>query len=299
MFNTQSMEKHSLSPLNVSQYNNYPVNGHNIYRFNGKDTFFGFVANCINGFWFGDKFWHSLRKAKKQEPEKYKAMKSVLPAYTLSGEYSGRRKKENLIVYNRLICIDIDPGDNPQILNWTALRDEFFEAWQEVVLSALSASGEGVFMVFALQKQNAETFEQHEVNHKRFFAGIERAFAKYGIKLDGSCKDIARLRYATFDPDLKYRAIIKKELALPREPRKTAIMPPKFTKQTKGVYEPLKHAVNAANKRWGEFGEGNKHNWINTCTFVMKENGVPEPEREQFIINNFLDKSQIKTNCLQ
>lgn len=297
------MDKYRLDALKVTQYHNFPYLKDGKWKANfkrtGEDTFLGFVANCITGFWFGAEYWQSLRETKQVDEDRYKHLKSFLPAYTLCAEYSHKRELEYFTAYNNLIGVDIDPGHNPHITDWPMIRDKFFNAWPEVVLSALSASGQGVFMVFALQKTKAETHDQHKADHERFYYGLERAFAKYDIKIDGACKDIPRLRFATYDPDLKYRAIIQKEFALPAEPQKKAIQTRKITGITKGANDPILHGVNAANKRWGPFSDGNKHVWINTATHVMKQNGVSDAERKSFIDNNILDLTQITTNCLQ
>lgn len=289
------MDKFRLDKLKVSEYKNTPFlkNGVQINNFkkSDQDSFFGFTANCLNGFWFDSEFWHTLRESKQKNEAKYKELKEMLPAYTISANYKDKRTTESMIEYNSLIAIDIDPGNNPQITDWAMIRDSFFDAWQEVVLSALSASGQGVFLVIALS-------ENDYTKHKDYYETISKAFETYGIKTDTSCKDVGRLRFATFDPDCKYRSILKSEFTLPPAPperKKKKTYKPRTTQK----YDPYSHAVNAANKKWGTFTDGNKHNWINTATWVMKQNGVPDDERKAFINNNFIDESQIKTNCLQ
>ncbi len=291
------MDKFRLDTLKVSEYKNYPffINGEQINNFKktGQDSFFGFVANCINGFGFDHSFWSALREAKQNDPKRYKHIKSFLPAYTLSAHYKEKRKKETMIEYNSLITIDIDPENNPQITDWAMIRDSFFNAWEEVVLSALSASGKGVFMVIALT-------ENDHTKHKDYYETISKAFDTYGIKTDTSCKDVGRLRFATFDPECKYRSILKKEFTLPPAPPPPQKKPKKNYKPKPGQkYDPYSHAVNAANKKWGTFSDGNKHDWINTATWVMKQNGVPPHERKAFINNNYIDESEITTNCMQ
>ena len=284
------MHKYKLDKVKVSFYQNYPVHGRANFKYAGEDTFFGFVANCLNGGWLPESFWDAL----KNEPEKAKRseLKTHIPAYTLSAYYKGGRKvSENLIHHTGLFVADIDTGENQHISDWSELRDAIFNAWPQVVLSCLSASGKGLFVVIALEGATPE-------NHIKFFNVFDIAFRKIGIKIDQSCKDVGRFRFLSFDPNLKYR-VSPKEFSLPPEPQIKPMQPQKYTRTLKGAYDPFAHAVNAANKRWGDFTDGNKHNWINTCTYVLKQNGVPKNEREIFITNNFLDKFNINTNCLQ
>ena len=285
------MNKYRLHTTKVSQYQNYPNNGRANFKHAGEDTFLGFVSNCMSGAWLPKSFWDNLRN----EPDKAKRteLKTHIPAYTLSAYYApGRKVKENFVYHTGLFVADIDPGDNEHVTDWPQLRDELFNAWPQVVLSCLSASGKGLFVVIALQGATTD-------NHKKFFAAISTAFKRIGITIDKSCSDVGRFRFLSYDPELKYRATIKGELPLPPEPQKKPIQKRSFHKQYKGTYDPFAHAVNAANKKWGQFTDGNKHDWINTATWTLKLNGVDESERIKFINDNYIDKSNINTNCLQ
>ena len=283
-----------MKDIKVTTYKNEPYYKAgklvNNFVFNGEDTFTGFIANCIDGGWLAETFGKIRTEPDEKEQKALKTNK--LPGYTISTYYNpGKRKRENVNTYNHLIVIDIDNKENLHIKDWPALRDYLFNM-PEVLVSALSARGNGCFIIVQLDEKS--TLD----NHSKYYEALKRAFLAIGLKTDDQCSDFARMRFLTCDPGLKYRHEAK-AFVLPPEPPKKPQKAPKYKHKQNGHYDPFTHAVNAANKRWGQFSDGIKHSWINTATWVMKQNNVPQNERENFITNNYLDKSEINTNCLQ
>lgn len=91
-----------------------------------------------------------------------------------------------------LICIDIDGQDNPEFGSGAELKAEVCKV-AEVAYCSLSASGNGCFAIFQLS---------HPENHPGHFLALQRLFkSRLGIVIDGQCKDVKRLRFATFDPE--------------------------------------------------------------------------------------------------
>jgi hypothetical protein len=125
-------------------------------------------------------------------------MKLQLPAVTLSGYFSYRHFSK-LINHSGRICIDIDGKDNPDITSWPDLRYTI-GTWGEVEFCSLSASGNGVFCVVSIAYPN---------RHLEQWLSLEQSFKREGIKIDTSGKDIARLRFMSYDPQAIYNDDVK------------------------------------------------------------------------------------------
>lgn len=119
-------------------------------------------------------------------------LKSNLPCATISAICPGGRKSDDAFEHTGLICIDIDGQDNPGFGNGDELKAEVCKV-AEVAYCSLSASGNGCFAIFQLS---------NPANHLGHFLALQRLFkSRLGIIIDGQCKDVKRLRYATFDAE--------------------------------------------------------------------------------------------------
>lgn len=119
-------------------------------------------------------------------------LKSGLPCATISAICPDGRKTDDAFEHTGLICIDIDGQDNPGFGNGAELKTEVCKG-AEVAYCSLSASGSGCFAIFQLS--NPES-------HLGHFRALQRLFkSRLGIVIDGQCKDVKRLRFATFDAE--------------------------------------------------------------------------------------------------
>lgn len=119
-------------------------------------------------------------------------LKSGLPCATISAVCPDGRKADDTFKHTGLICIDIDGQDNPGFSSGAALKAEVCKV-AEVAYCSLSASGKGCFAIFRLS---------HPENHQGHFLALQRLFkSRLGIVIDGQCKDVKRLRFATFDSE--------------------------------------------------------------------------------------------------
>lgn len=114
------------------------------------------------------------------------------PTITPSGQFSVRDSK-GLISPSGLICIDIDLKDNGSVVMEKV--PDILRGLPYVCYASKSISGDGYFAL--IQIENPNHFKQH------FFA-LEEEMKSYGITLDKSCKDITRLRFATYDKEYYY-----------------------------------------------------------------------------------------------
>ena len=119
-------------------------------------------------------------------------LKSGLPCATISAICPDGRKADDAFEHTGLICIDIDGQDNPGFGSGAELKAEVCKV-AEVAYCSLSAGGNGCFAIFRLS---------HLENHLGHFLALQRLFkSRLGIVIDGQCKDVKWLRFATFDPE--------------------------------------------------------------------------------------------------
>lgn len=164
----------------------------------------GFYENVINGEYKIEV--EAIRST--TDPAKRKVLKTALPAVTISGTFKVR-KHEGLIKHSERICIDIDSKQNPSIENWSVLRTTL-GSWKEVEFSALSASGQGVFVVVVISTPEY---------HLEHFNALKRAFKNQGIVIDSSCKDLPRLRFMSYDSSAIHNKKVKPFQLTYREPK--------------------------------------------------------------------------------
>ena len=118
-------------------------------------------------------------------------LKSGLPCATISAICPDGRKADDAFEHTGLICIDIDGQDNPGFESGAELKAEVCKV-AEVAYCSLSAGGNGCFAIFR---------SSHPENHLGHFLALQRLFkSRLGIAIDGQCKDVKRLRFATYDP---------------------------------------------------------------------------------------------------
>lgn len=118
-------------------------------------------------------------------------LKNKIPAVTVSGRF-GQHKSEHLIEASGLICIDIDWKDNVDIMPQVP---SILQKLKYVAYCGKSISGDGYFAIIPIE--NPKHFKQH-------FYALEEEMKSYGIVIDKLCKDITRLRFASYDADGYY-----------------------------------------------------------------------------------------------
>lgn len=122
------------------------------------------------------------------------ALKKKLPAISISGSITGRRKKaaeEGRFQHSGMLQIDLDAKDN---VGWSV--DEMREiliADPHVVAVFTSASGEGVKGIGAIPADVA--------THRACFLAAEAHFRAMKLAIDPACKDPVRLCFVSHDPE--------------------------------------------------------------------------------------------------
>ncbi|MCX7102761.1 MAG: phage/plasmid primase, P4 family [Methylobacter sp.] len=147
----------------------------------------------------------------------YKEEKPKLPAYCFHGTFSGSVKNENLIASSNLFNADIDglKGD-------IEADKQAISKIPGVVAVWVSPSGVGLKVLLRLEIEAIKNY----AHFKKIFRAAERAFAAIGYEIDSSCKDIRRLCFVSYDPNIYLNygaAVFEYEQWLPAEPEKPGV----------------------------------------------------------------------------
>jgi len=147
-----------------------------------------------------DEWLHSSHFQKEVEAirnEKNKSrrreLKSKLPAITPSGIFS-KRENLGLIQHSGIICIDIDQKDNPEIGDFSAVKDAL-AGLEGLFGAALSVSRNGLFLLFKTA---------YPEKHTEHFRALAADLMVRGLVVDAGCKEVSRLRGASYDPNPYY-----------------------------------------------------------------------------------------------
>lgn len=117
--------------------------------------------------------------------------KSSLPCITVAGTFS-KRDSKSLLKSSGLMSIDIDYKDNMEIMDGIP---EILKGLPYIIFFSRSISGDGYFAITRLN--DPDNFMGH-------FLALQDELKEYGITVDKSCKDVSRLRFASYDMEAYY-----------------------------------------------------------------------------------------------
>jgi len=117
--------------------------------------------------------------------------KKLLPAVTWSGVFEDKRMDANIVHYNKLMVIDIDKITKTRL---KTLKKELKS--NKAVYAFFDGPTKGVKVLIFIDSEV-------EAHNTHAFWQIETMFDEmYGIEVDPSGKNIARLCFVSYDPDL-------------------------------------------------------------------------------------------------
>ena len=238
----------------------------------------------------------SLADNKKEAAER---AKKSLPAFTPSATFKGGRKMEFLQQYNGIIVLDIDKLEKEKLQQCkTKIRMDDF-----VFASFVSPSGNGL-KIFVKVSTNKE-------QHKETFLALQRYFEELlAVEIDKSGKDITRLCFFSYDPELylnehseifnchaeRSRSIAKtgsdeNQQNLPPEKPKTKSQKP-TTDDTLLIYE---HTVRFTENKV-RFEEGNRNNFVFALANNLNRKGISESMALGYILADYgYDAKEVTT----
>ena len=157
-------------------------------------------------------------KKKRTELKEY-----TLPSITPSGTFT-HRAEENLQKHSGFIQFDIDEKGNDNLFgkcetmqDYSAVVEDLKQSFADylpfVAYAAASVSGRGLWGLIPISEPAL---------HKDHFRSIEKDFAQMGIKIDTLPKNVASLRYYSYDPTAYFNHHADKYTGLEAEQRAEA-----------------------------------------------------------------------------
>ena len=139
-----------------------------------------------------------MRSLVDSNHDTYNKIKGTLPANIFSGKFEGGHAATDITEYNRLLTLDIDKLDGEQMkkVKQNLSGDPYvFSFW-------LSPSGRGYKGLVLLDYGEIELADKMYW-HREAFNQLNKYFKeKHAIELDIKCKDVPRLCFVSYDPDL-------------------------------------------------------------------------------------------------
>lgn len=179
------------------------------------------IDDFLNKIKYGE--WKPIVEPIRIEPDKKKrnALKKNIPAVTVGGVFK-ERKQELLLEHSGYICVDIDAFSDKSSLESDPYTYALFR----------SASGNGIAIVVRINPDK----------HKESYRWLEHYyFSTYGISVDPAPKNVASLRYVSYDPDLIINPKSHQAKTKADKPRKVQSLP--IILPTNAVEEMISQAV--------------------------------------------------------
>ncbi|MDH6306475.1 putative P-loop ATPase [Parabacteroides sp. PF5-5] len=164
------------------------------HRNEGSSPVMDILSDIKNGR-YADPVTNLQKAMKKGEQASAEAIKKSLPAFTLSATYSARRVDTGIIHYNGVLILDIDK------LEANKLKEvkEKAIAIPHTLFCFRSPGGKGL-------KIGVLPHVSHPVepeNHRKTFQVVQQYYEELlDIQVDPSGKDIGRLCFVSYDPEL-------------------------------------------------------------------------------------------------
>ena len=128
---------------------------------------------------------------KEKDKDEYDKQKKNLPGVTIAGTMGDKRNNESIVDYSGLIHLDYDYIENVEELRSKIEEIPFTYA------SFISPSGNGLKVVIRTDAKMDE--------HQHYFNAIKKLYDKsVGLGSDGMVKDLARLCFVSYDPNLYF-----------------------------------------------------------------------------------------------
>lgn len=223
--------------------------------------------------------------------EEAQAKKQQLPAFTPSATFKEKRVLANMEQYSGFVHLDFDKL-NPQQLAEAA---QVIAQIPYTFLCFKSPSGNG-FKVFVEVNTGPE---HHETAYRQVKVHYEKAT---GLKADEKCKDITRLCFVSYDPQL-YKNIGNKKfevagIELPIT--KSTELPPQIQPvqpvEMDDYLFPFQQQITFTNQK-AEYTNGNRNNYIYLLASNCNRAGIPEQDTLILCKQHFdLPEKEIKTS---
>lgn len=245
-----------------------------------------------------DKFKNEIEEirllVKQGEKEKASEKKKQLLAFTPSGVFKEKRLMSNLERYTQFLHLDFDKLTQEQLHNAFQIISKI----PYTFLCFISPSGNGLKVFIEVNTG----FEQHETAYKQVQKFYENAT---GLKADSSCKDITRLCFISYDPNLyknlKYQKFQVDIIAQGHNNVKAHLKVNKINQQenthdsedlsTAFIFNQQIQFTNSKS----DYTNGNRNNYMYLLASNCNRAGLSESDTYQYCIQNFdLSEKEIR-----
>jgi hypothetical protein len=220
------------------------------------------IVELIKGTKFKEKVV-SLRASLPENLEIYSKEKKKLPAFTPSGTFKGGRKQEFLQEYTGIIVLDIDKSDEQ-----TEKYKSIINACPYTFVCFISPGGNGLKVLVRV--------ETEAIQHKESFEKVKSYFeTMINFKIDPSGKDITRLCFFSYDPEIYYKEdswVFKISRSKKDKEEKNRSM--------------YKSQIELTNTKC-QFKEGNRNNYVYQLACNCNRAGIPEQHSLELISEDY------------
>lgn len=222
-------------------------------------------------------------------------LKKTLISATLSGLYSGRRGMRYLKQYNFALIIDIDhvPQERMEEIRQVIREDVHTYA------DFLSPSGTGRKAIFLLEQtaryESDELVSFHAAAYNQVADYLEQ---KINFPVDRSGKDIQRIFFVSYDPELYVNArccpfpVVFEPAAGDVAPQPKAAAnkrkKPVAANGDKSIAERFRQSIYRVSRK-GKYEPGNRNNYCFRLMCECNREGIPAPEAEALLKAKFSD----------
>lgn len=226
------------------------------------------------------------------------AVKKQFPAVTFSGTFNKKRRADDVKKYTNILVVDLDKKDFP--MSFEKMMDCLKSC--HFIFAAFESPSGGIK---ALAYSKLKVTQHKEV----FFIGVEEYLRdNYGMKMDPSGKDISRLCFISYDPNLYLSPEGKRPFNLQEDAPKTFWDLTNSFQQVSNIdyskYEEshniewiMQWAKKWARDKTGGFVPGSRNNYIFYLSCILNRAGVHQELTDDLLNKNYpsLGKKEISS----
>lgn len=224
-----------------------------------------------------------LRSIDPKDKDTVKKVKFRLPCVTFSGVFSPERFDDKLIEYSNMVVLDVDDISKKDLVRF---KRELMN--DEHVACFFDGPTKGVKILFHVSTEAKE--------HKlAFFALSNYIKDNYDIIIDRSGKNVSRLCFVSYDPDLYYNPSYKifeiKHDDSQREMFSRVFSPAKLPSSVVMSFD-MSHIFDTCIKivkasSVGSYHQGNRNNYIFALACTLNRAGMDEEHALAMIWNKY------------
>ena len=212
-----------------------------------------------------------LRKSLEQgKMEPYEKAKKSLLAFTPSATFKGGRKLDYLQNYNQIIVLDIDKVEKNKLAEIKQKATELSTTF----VAFISPSNNGLKLFIKVSTNQAE--------HKNTYNIVKEFYEKeLEIEIDKSGKDITRLCFYSYDPEIFFNP--NADIFLVTERSRSAESNSSNLNTPDLLYD---HCVRFTKQKM-DYVEGNRNNFVHQLACNLNRKGIRYAEALGFILSDY------------